>query len=317
MSESPGTTSNVTDELLRPVNRRQFIQLASGVVLAGPMNLACGSEANGHSSDTPAPPRDVLFFSDWRAATGNSPEAVADGGKWNIVSRGANESMKIIPASGLDFPSRNVFQMIATARWEGFGIVRKTGLPIPAPGESRYYRWYMRMMQPDDIHDFQTHPVQDGNAASQTNWMFVVHNGATQNHGSSPIPRGQWQPQFWSGGSAGNNARWYGPMLPKNQTFRFELQIERTGADTYRMHVRIYDRANTLIAGDKDIYNINKAASLSSNPALTFNNVANMDGLNAGNNGIAGAAPFPFTYAYEGCFAIRSHDWCGPYTGAF
>ncbi len=299
------------------INRRQFIQMAGGFVIAGPLSAACGGAADGKIGAAPAVPRDILFFSDWRTATGNSPDAVADGGKWDIVSNGARDTMNIIRSTGLDFPSRNVFQMIATERWQGFGIVRKTGLPIPAPGESRYYRWYIRMMQPDDLADFQTHPIQDGNAASQTNWMFVVHNGPHVNHGNAPVPKGKWQAQFWSGGGAGNDARWFGPLLNKNETYRFELQIERTGSTTYRMHVRIYDGAGTLIADDDDIQSINGTARLSSNPTLRFNNVAHMDGLNAGNNGIAGTGPFPFTYAYEGCFAIRSDDWCGPYTGAF
>jgi hypothetical protein len=305
------------------IGRRQFIRLASGIVVAGPAALACSGDASG--SRTPddggngggggggAPPSDVLFFTDWRTATGNSNAAVTDGGKWNIVSNGSTETMNVIPSTGLDFPSTNVFQMIATERWQGFGIVRKTGIPVPAVGESRYYRWYIRMMQVDNLADEQTHPIQDGNAASDTNWMFVVYNGG----GATGVPRGQWQPQFWSEGTGGNNARWYGPFLTKNQTYRVELQIHRIGSSTYRMHVRIYNRAGTLIASDADIRNIGNSMNLASNPTLNFNNVNNLDGLNAGNNGIGAPAPFPFTYAYEGCFAVRRDDWCGPYTGAF
>jgi hypothetical protein len=310
------------DEVI--LGRRRFLRLASGLLVAGPAAFACSGDAAGstdggldnedpdNGGGGPAPP-DVVFFSDWRTARGNSEAAVTDGGKWNIVSNGYQESMSVISSSGLDFPSANVFLLTAVERWQGFGIVRKTGIPVPAVNQSLYYRWYFRMMQVDDLQDEQTHPIQDGNAASDTNWMFIVYNGG----GSSGIPRGRWQPQFWSEGSGGNNARWYGPILNKNQTYRFELQIHRTGSSTFRMHVRIFDRAGTQIAGDADITNIGGATRLSSNPTLTFNNVNNLNGLNAGNNGIAPPAPFPFPYAYEGCFAVRRDNWCGPYTGSF
>jgi hypothetical protein len=294
-------------ERSEPMSRRQFIQLASGIVAAYPFTTGFSSLGDD------VVPSDVLFFSDWRHARGNSEAAVTDGRKWNVLSRGASETMKVVPATGLDFPSQNVFQMTAIERMQGFGIVRKTGMPIPRVGESRYYRWYFRMMQVDDVEDYQTHPIQDGNAGSIANWMFIVYNGGAK----SGIPKGKGQPQFWSDAANGLNSRWYGPILNKNQTYRFELQIDRVESSRFRMHVRIYSHAGNLIADDKHFHNFDKTARLSGNSLMLFNNVNNLDGLNAGNNGIAPPAPFPFIYAYEGCFAVRSDDWCGPYTGAF
>jgi hypothetical protein len=289
------------------MTRRQFIQSAGAIVVASSFSTGFRKFADDEV------PSDVLFFSDWRAARGNSEAAVTDGRKWNVLSRGASETMKVVPAKGLDFPSQNVFQMTATERMQGFGIIRKTGMAIPAVGESRFYRWYFRMMQVDDIADYQTHPIQDGNDAKVANWMFIVYNGGAD----SGIARGHWQPQFWAHHSNEINSRWYGPVLAKRQTYRFELQIHRTGDSSYLMHIRVYDHAGSLIADDSGFRNYNKTALLASNPVLRFNNVRYLDGLNAGNNGIVPPAPFPFIYAYEGCFAVRRDDWCGAYTGAF
>jgi hypothetical protein len=170
------------------------------------------------------------------------------------------------------------------------------------------------MLQRDSLIDYQTHPIQDGNAASVTNWMFIVYNG-----GSPGIPAGRWQPQFWPDADANNNnRRWYAPILNKNQTYRFELQIHRTGTTTFQMHVRIYDSAGSLIASDEDIHNIGNTLRLSSNPTLTFGNVEWLDGLNAGNNGITNLpAGSNFTHSYQAAFCVRADTWCGPYNGNF
>jgi uncharacterized protein YjdB len=282
-------------------------------------NASITATASGRSASsavtvtepTQPPPsgRSYVFTSDFSTSQGTSLEAVTDGGRWNI-SAVTPETVRIIPSAGLDFPTANVLQMIATSERQGFGIIRKTGMPIPVVGEIRAYRWYIRMLQRDTLIDYQTHPIQDGNNASVTNWMFIVYNG-----GSAGIPAGRWQPQFWPDGDpVYNNRRWFGPILNKNETYRFELQIHRTGVSTFQMHIRIYNSAGTLIASDADFHNINNVARLSSNPTFTFPNIAWLDGLNAGNNGITNLPPNSnFTYAYEGGFAVCSGDWCGPY----
>ena len=49
--------------------------------------------------------------------------------------------------------------------------------------------------------------------------------------------------------------------------------------------------------------------------------VANMDGFNAGMNGLGGTDWHPSViYMYQGCFAIKdsannTNDWIGPYSG--
>jgi hypothetical protein len=282
----------------------------TGVTITASQTTSVGFAVSQTTPGTPS----IIFFSDFRTATGNSINAVTDGGKWNINAV-TPETMQIISSQGLDFPTPNVMQMTATSERQGFAIVRKTGMPVPQVGESRFYRWYIRMTQIDGLIDYQTHPIQDGNNASTTNWMFIVYNGG----GGSGIPNGMWQPQFWADNDpVYNNMRWYAPILSKNVTYRFEMQILRNTTNTFQMHIRIYDASGNLIATDADIHNISNAARLSSNPSLGIGDPSWFDGLNAGNNGIGSLpANSNFTYAYQAGFCVRSDDWCGPYNGNF
>ncbi len=307
------TTSNAQVATVSSTGRVTAVAAGSTVVRAAVGNVSGSSSVTVNAAPPPPPPppgdRQYVFTSDFSTALGTSSAAVTDGGRWNIQATTA-ETMRIISSAGLGFPSSNVMEMIATSARQGFAIIRKTGMSIPAIGESRYYRWYIRVAMPDGLSDYNTHPIQDGNAASQTNWMFLVIGQG----GPGSVPAGHYQPEFWANSAPYPNQRWYGPDLPKNQTYRYELQIHRVDATQFRMHVRIYNSSGTLVADDDDFRNYDVGITLATNPLFPLTAAANLDGLNAGNNGIANLpANSNFTYAYEGGFAVCSGDWCGPY----
>jgi hypothetical protein len=307
------TTSNAQVATVSTTGRVTAVAAGSTVVRAAVGNVSGSSSVTVNAAPPPPPPppgdRQYVFTSDFSTALGTSSAAVTDGGRWNIQATTA-ETMRIISSAGLGFPSSNVMEMIATSARQGFAIIRKTGMSIPAIGESRYYRWYIRVAMPDGLSDYNTHPIQDGNAASQTNWMFLVIGQG----GPGSVPAGHYQPEFWANSAPYPNQRWYGPDLPKNQTYRYELQIHRVDATQFRMHVRIYNSSGTLVADDDDFRNYDVGITLATNPLFPLTAAANLDGLNAGNNGIANLpANSNFTYAYEGGFAVCSGDWCGPY----
>jgi hypothetical protein len=287
-------------------------QLAPGQGNPQTLTVASGqtSTTSFAVSQPPAGTREVLFFSDWRTARGNSLQAVTDGGKWTFVSAEYDQTMNIIASTGLDFPTANVYHVLMTASRSGWSELRHTALPVPAAGQSRYYRWYMRISMPDGLVDDQTHPIQDNYLE---NWGFIVYNGG----GGAGVPNGMWRPEFWSLNSGWPHDRWRGPNLQKNQTYRIEMHIDRTGTTTYRMHVRIYNSANALVADDSAIRDNANQGLLSAAPTLTLGNVNALNGITAGNNGIGNNAPFPFTYGYQGGFAVCADTWCGPYSGTF
>lgn len=255
------------------------------------------------SDTTPSATRRVIWSADWGTALGTTNSALSDGSRFSLVG---GSGLEVISAAGLGFPTPNVLRVTARAETEGFAFLRKTGLPIPQVGESNFYRWYFRATMPDGLEDPETHPFQDGNAASQTNWLFHVYHTAGA---------GMWRPQLRArvDANAWPNDRWSGPALRKNVTYRFEVQIARVATNSFRMNVRVYDEAGALIHGNNAFANENRTATLASNPTFTFWSLPNLEGLNAGVNGIFGTAPFPFIYGYQAGLAVCRGDWCGAY----
>jgi hypothetical protein len=287
--------------------------LGSVLLAVGTLSTVSCTEDGPLSSEeiSAQPGPGVLFFSDWRTGTGNAQNVLTDGGKWDFIS--ADFAGSIVRSTGLDFPSDNVFRVEGAGRRAGWVDLHHTRMPVPAVGESRYYRWYIRVTMPDGLSDDQTHPIQDNYLV---NWGFYVINA----RGPAGVPAGKWSPQFWNEGGPWPHTRFSGPMLDKNVTYRVEMQLHRLTANTWNMHVRIYNTAGTLLYDDDDFRNGDRSASLASNPSLSLVNPQGLNGITAGNNGIGSEPtppPWPFTISYQGAFCVRSDTWCGAYTGAF
>jgi hypothetical protein len=262
----------------------------------------------------------VVFHSDWSTTRGTSAAALLDTGKpwpWDLEIGNGNAN-EVIPSTGLGFPSGMANVLKAGLEYNGNGAPTQLlridnfgpHLPIPNVGSSLYYRWYIRIELPDEYTvDTNTHPIQDGNAVSDCNWYLRIQGrgdgtyiGRFNVNNSNAYPDGIFTP----------------PPLPKNQTFRYELQIHRTGSNTFNMHARVYDSSNLLVYDDADFANQDGTRTLADNPTLTFHNLANLGGLNVGHNGVYGAGQsdlFPFIHSYQGGICVRTDGWCGPYSG--
>jgi hypothetical protein len=270
------------------------------------------------------PPSGVLFSSDWRTALGTSVNAQRDGivggspaPRWSFM--GGSSACEVVSAAGLDLPTTNCLRVPFSPA--AFNFLRVDTLPQIAVGTRRCFRFYIRVTMPtadSRITDWNFHPIQDGGAGSQCNWVFQTYC----NYGT------QWQPQVWSGAPTQpfpyNN--WVGPLLNKNTTYRFEIQMYRNTATTFQLSVRVFNSANTQILGNADFSNgvSHTLATIPGNvPGTTdfiFNNVANTNGLNAGTNDtytLSPASP-PVTFGYEAAFAVADNTadgWIGPYAG--
>lgn len=266
-----------------------------------------------------ATPVGVVFHSDWSTALGTSDNAIMDNGKSKPWTLAGGNGLAVVSSAGLDFPTTNALRVTALGSTSGFALLRVTGLPVPGVGQSRYYRWYSRMVLPDDVepNDDETHPHQDGNAASDSNWLFhVYHDAPMANH---------WMPQF-RGEAAFPNDRFggntgvapIGPQLQKNVTYRFEVKITRTGTSTFTMDVRVYDSAGVLLYDGDDFQNQVRTATINTR-TFNVNNLGNLGQFNAGLNGLGTGSTAPWypssVYMYQGAVAISGTDWLGPYSG--
>lgn len=261
----------------------------------------------------PSPSEDVVFSSDWGTALGSSDAALLDG-SWNQLLNNGN-SLAVISSAGLDFPSTNVLRITTSARGGSNAgaysanirlLANSNVIPVPAVGESLYYRWYIRVGVPDSYTaDQLTHPIQDGTSGGSDNWQFEIVTAAN----------GRWTPRFYTGtgGTAWPDYRWTAPSLAKNQTYRFEMHLYRNGSNTFQIHPRVYDSADRLLYDDDDFNNANSTARLSSNPSFGFNDPRILRGWQVGLNGFSAGSSFGWVYSYQGATCVRTDTWCGAY----
>jgi hypothetical protein len=258
----------------------------------------------------------LLFASDFGTELGTTDRAVTDEDRmptW-CVRGGPETALEVVPRGALAFPMPNVLRVRALLESDGYGSLRIgdpfcEGLPTPAIGESRYYRWYYMHEQPDHPADNGAHPIQDGSAQSTISWEFNTRtlSDTTWHH--------DYAVQVNSGENPFELQKWQSPTLEHNVVYRFELQILRTGDTTFEMHARTYDSDGALLYDDDDYGNEVGTMTLADTPVLHFHatlGASTLAGLNAGLNGITGlTADVP--YSHQAGFCIRSDRWCGPY----
>lgn len=266
----------------------------------------------------------VIFSSDWSTSLGSSVNAQRDGivggspaPKWSFM--GGSSQCEVISAAGLDFPTTHCLRIPFSPA--AFSLLRVDTLPIIAVGTRRTYRWYYRCAMPASdarIPDWNFHPMQDGFAGGDCNWVFQTYT----NFGP------EWQPQLWAGNGTQpypyNN--WIGPRLAKGVTYRFEVQFFRNTATTFRLSIRIFNSANVEIANNSHFSNgvshtlASIAGAVPGTTDFVFNDLANTNGFNAGTNDTYSLSPADprVIMGYEGAVAIADNTpdgWIGPYAG--
>jgi uncharacterized protein YjdB len=290
--------------------------LVTGGIAGGATITATSEGRSGTASVTVTLPGSggVLFSSDWGTGTGTSEDVLFDrqgATPWNMRI-GNGRLNAVVSSSGLDFPTPNVLRVTAGYRSGGGAAAENIrlndGLPLLNIGQSRYYRWYIRVVIPDSYtSDDQTHPIQDGTNGSVTNWMFQVF-----------AERGSWNLSWHSGGAWPNNRFICRTPLPKGRTYRVEMRMTRTGSSTMTMAARAYDTQGNLVCGETDFLNVDGSRTMASLPSLSIANPDWFRGFQVGFNGLntGTESEFPMVLYYQGAVCIRSDTWCGAYTGS-
>jgi hypothetical protein len=249
----------------------------------------------------------ALFASQW-PTLGATEGAVGHGGRWTTV---ADSGLEVVDATGLDMPTPTCLAVTCIEAAEGFAMVRVAGLAPLADGATRHHRWYTRIASGTSVAttDTETHPHQDGNAASDSSWLFhVLHTTGGA---------GKWTPQLRTSAAtnAFNDTRWTGPALDKAVTYRFEVAITRAG-ETFTMAVRIASAAGAPLYDNTHFTRDSGGGdTLDLAPSFAFDNNATpyCEGFNAGLNGLTGSDWFPsLLYMHQAAIAIADDQgWIG------
>jgi hypothetical protein len=272
------------------------------------------SAANVVVTDPAPPPAGGTQVSwDWSTATGNTSSAILDAGKtppWSAWrTAGGLPLLNVTSASGLGFPSANVLR--TTLGGTNSSDVRALDLwPVPAPGQSLYFRMYVRFDIPDrygNLGSSNHHPIQPEPGVCPSNWAFYVGSFAD---GTLDIG---WA---FNTSSAGF---FLSRVLRKYQTYRWEWAFHRQPNGAYKADIRIFNAAGQLVADGRNFisrWNPDYTSPLSSkNPDLNISDSC-IRRLMVGYNGPSWPS-MSDAFTYYGAVSVKvsnnSNDWIGPY----
>ncbi|MEQ9318863.1 MAG: hypothetical protein RIF41_06865 [Polyangiaceae bacterium] len=266
----------------------------------------------------------LAFESDWSTGLGQGADALRDADKdkpWTtILDNGGLLEVVATASEGLDFPTANVLKI--TANNGGSGLVPAAQpqfrtqdgyVPIPAVGESIFYRYYLRVEVPDSYSDDPlTHGTQDADDFGLRNWQheivtrsdgtFDLRVSVTNSADNNPYPNHFWRVN-----------------LDKNTTYRNEHQLELIAPGQFALRAAVFDVDDRQVYSDVDFSNVDGVPLSAAAPLnLGSGGAAQLGAFRTGLNSLVGThAPgtFPFTFAYVGGVAICRSTWCGPYDG--
>jgi hypothetical protein len=262
----------------------------------------------------------LLFQSDWSTSTGTSDAAQRDTNKttpWTVIN-GTSSLLTVMSAAGLSFPATmtNVLQVKRPAGSTPSCWCHLDGLPLPAIGESRFYRVYVRVTysNTDSTTGNNHHPIQSQALPTTFNWHWGNNTDGTFSL------QHKWDPNLesWNPNSTSSTN-----IVAKNDTYRLEWTVYRVDTSFCRQAVRMYDSSDTLLYPDgagnslfrlaggttETVVNVGDAHHLLSDSPTAY--VTSMGKFEVGDNG--GIAFTNDEFHYFGGVMIRSDTWCGAY----
>jgi hypothetical protein len=187
-----------------------------------------GTGGGGNPADV-----ELVFWSDWRTATGTSSNALLDGGEWSGQSY--SSGTQVVSASGLGFPAsmRNVFRTPDNG-FDGGDASLCNGSPLPAVGEAVTFRLYVRhdLKNPGgDISNASNHNIQPGvgNISYAWSWKW----GLRANDDIDNIQLTALNDNVYMHGLGGE--------YPPGTVLILEWSFERVTGSTWRARAKLSD----------------------------------------------------------------------------
>lgn len=262
-----------------------------------------GAEGGGAAART-----DVVFFSDWRTATGTTDNAARDAAKWTGTYT-TNPEVRVTAADGRDFPSTNYLRLTDAACGVWFQP-SDAKYPVPGVGESLYLRFYVRnttsLSSGPDSHGiyFSDQPLVWGPHVTGF-YVDSIDSGDLEWYVSASQHANHINDRYYRAGAQTH--------LENGSSFRQELKITIASASTYTLEARIFDMSGSLLdgawIGHPGYPNAGVALS-----TKTFtrqgSDFSSLQGLTVGLEDPQGGSG---GYMEVACLAIATDDWCGAY----
>jgi hypothetical protein len=257
----------------------------------------------------PTPTGPNLFSADWSTATGNSDNAISDGGRWNVNFCAPSRSSVLNVVSGASLGWTKT-PNVMSVRYLGESCAQfQRNNAVPA-STSHYARFYFRN---DATAGSNHHPVTYNccGAIQVVPWSrFTNTSGITINiRTSAPYPYNAWAPG--RPGSSGHLA------LAHRTWYRYEWHLEYVSATSYRIWPRVYDMAGnllydaaTFVPSDYSGSGHTLASWYAAGNSLRISDVELARHFGGGNEGPAGA-PNTGEYYYFADMALSLSGWIG------
>lgn len=220
---------------------------SAGGTAGGSTGGGGGGGAGGSPSGTGGGASSELTLAwDWSTSTGNSMGALLDTSKPTPLSSfrtaGNLPLLNVTPATGLGFPASMTNVLSTTLTGTQSSDVRAIDLwPAPQPGESLFFRLYVRYEIPDSYGNLGRsahHPIQPEPGSCPLVWQMTFGSNA-----NGTLDMG------FAFSTSGAGFSLIG-VLRKSTTYRFEWAFHRQTSGTYKVDIRIYDGAGALVADD-------------------------------------------------------------------
>lgn len=257
----------------------------------------------------PPPPAGTVFTSLWSTATGNTQNAVTDGGRWPVLACSSYPNvLSVVSGSSVGFTQTTNVLRVRMRGGSFCGMLQVNGV-VPV-STTHYGRFYVRNDETGS---------RNGHAAAYNN----VHGGSGADIQAVPWTReatasgaNAWKMTL-GGGAAYPFDRFDSPDLTNGVWYRFEWQMEYRTNNTVRMWPRIYDMAGTLLY-DHDDYeqhdggptSLGEWYAASPNNVITLGSPSHARNWGMGNEG-PGNAPDTGGDWFYAKFALSTTGWIG------
>lgn len=236
---NPGVTWSSSNTGVATVSSTGLVTArAVGTALIVAAAACCTADTVALSVDEGTTNRNLVFRSTWATATGNSDQAVSDGGLWNRLYCWEGRPNVLSVVSGASVGWSRTPNVLAIRQTQECGNVER--VPTVPASTTHWGRFWWRN---DETSTDHMHPVTY-NVSGTIQMVPWARAGKSNGHQIAVST-----PRYGNGSPASYNHSmwWLRPQLQNGVWYRYEWMIEYVSATAYRVWPRVYSMAGALL----------------------------------------------------------------------